>query len=659
LTGAPITFSIASGSSGKVAQTSGGTTTTSLSMTTDGSGNATVYYQSGSETIQDNTINMAAVSSAGTVTVSFTIHCGIKSGLLAWYEADNGVTHDGSGNISAITDLMGSFSLASSPTEPVLIANDINGKPAMRFSGSSYLYNPSNMNLNADYTMIIVSSTTSPGTPQFAVSLGDTAVAYAARSIGYSSGLLVETTIGGYSAGQYAPAPSTFVVEAISLNSGLTQTNFYRNGVLQATVAASGFINTRAGVMLGAFNGAGDYWYGDIVEVLIYDHQLTSTEMQSTSVFLADKYGLYNPNATWPSAYSSAVQAEINRNQWGKVQADNYVAMQAANPNMQTNGLVLWLEADNGVTYDGSDNVSAWADQTSNYPLAYSGVEPTYIASDINGKPAVRFTGSQSLYNPSNLNLNADHTMIVVSSNSSPSSQEYSMTVGDAAVAGAARGIGYYSGLQTETINGPYAAGAAAPPANTFVAEGVSMNSALTLSTFYRNGQATAAGAVSGSLNTRVGIMMAALNGFGGAWGGDIAEALIYDHQLSAAEMNNVSVYLANKYNLSVSLPPITISSTLASSGWGTTVTFSPVPYSAEIRYTLDGSNPLSSSTLYSSPFTITASSMVNAAVFLNGVQISPVAFAPVLVPNPPPSSGSGTPPTINLIKPANATLLP
>ncbi len=58
--------------------------------------------------------------------------------------------------------------------------------------------------------------------------------------------------------------------------------------------------------------------------------------------------------------------------------------------------MVLWLKADDGVTADGSNNVSAWADQTGNYTVTQGtgGSQPTYVASDINGKPALRFSRS-------------------------------------------------------------------------------------------------------------------------------------------------------------------------------------------------------------------------------------------------------------------------
>ena len=108
--------------------------------------------------------------------------------------------------------------------------------------------------------------------------------------------------------------------------------------------------------------------------MLVYDHQLSSAELQQANVYLANKYGLYNPNATWPGSYTAAVQAEITRNQWNKSQADAYVAFLATNPAVPPTGLNLWFKADTGVTADGSGNVSQWNDQSSNQYISTQSV---------------------------------------------------------------------------------------------------------------------------------------------------------------------------------------------------------------------------------------------------------------------------------------------
>lgn len=54
----------------------------------------------------------------------------------------------------------------------------------------------------------------------------------------------------------------------------------------------------------------------------------------------------------------------------------------------------IWLEADRGITLDGSDNVSAWADASGNGKNAAqssAAIRPAYVTNIFNGHPVVRF----------------------------------------------------------------------------------------------------------------------------------------------------------------------------------------------------------------------------------------------------------------------------
>src|SRR6202020_2831523 len=88
---------------------------------------------------------------------------------------------------------------------------------------------------------------------------------------------------------------------------------------------------------------------------------------------------------------------------------------QAANPTMLTNGLVSWFKADSITATNGS-NLSTWSDQTGNFtaPQNSSANQPTFVGSDTNSEPSVRFNGTQSLYNSGNVSVNMDMTMITV-----------------------------------------------------------------------------------------------------------------------------------------------------------------------------------------------------------------------------------------------------
>lgn len=63
--------------------------------------------------------------------------------------------------------------------------------------------------------------------------------------------------------------------------------------------------------------------------------------------------------------------------------------------------ILVWLEADSGVTMDVSNRVSQWNDQTANggnAVQATSGIQPLYVASSINSLPAIRFTSARNDY---------------------------------------------------------------------------------------------------------------------------------------------------------------------------------------------------------------------------------------------------------------------
>jgi hypothetical protein len=72
-----------------------------------------------------------------------------------------------------------------------------------------------------------------------------------------------------------------------------------------------------------------------------------------------------------------------------------FLSTATAAVSIPTEGLKLWLEADAGITLEGS-NVSGWADQSGNGTDAGQTVEanqPTLMANAINGLPAVSFDG--------------------------------------------------------------------------------------------------------------------------------------------------------------------------------------------------------------------------------------------------------------------------
>ncbi len=225
------------------------------------------------------------------------------------------------------------------------------------------------------------------------------------------------------------------------------------------------------------------------------------------------------------------------------------------------NGLVLWLAADSGVTKDDSENVTALADKTGNFTLKPQDPDqaPTFVPNVLNGRPVLRFNGNQSLYSPDNFGdaLNRDMAFIVVAmtTNSSPNHQQYALYLGQNATGGANRAVEYLRGK--EVFDGQWVAYFGKPVVkNVFVVTGATINSTLTQATFYRNGTQTMVNNLAEEVGNAKfqdlsdGVTLGAATDPVRGWSGDIAEALVYDHQLTPAEMQMVWFYLSAKYGL-------------------------------------------------------------------------------------------------------------
>jgi hypothetical protein len=223
-------------------------------------------------------------------------------------------------------------------------------------------------------------------------------------------------------------------------------------------------------------------------------------------------------------------------------------------------GAVLWLAADSGVTLDHQGNVMVLDDRTGNFTLrpVHSGPSPSLVAKALNGRPVFRFDGNQTLYTADGFGdgLDRDMTFIIVSvANGVSMDQEYALYLGGNATTGANRAMAIYEGK--EIFDGQFVASIGEPALKrVFTVSGISISPALTRASFYRNGKLiTTAG-----LDPRnQGNKFASLSGeitMGAAtmpvrgWYGDIAEELVYNHQLSAAEMQTIWSALSTKYDL-------------------------------------------------------------------------------------------------------------
>lgn len=225
-------------------------------------------------------------------------------------------------------------------------------------------------------------------------------------------------------------------------------------------------------------------------------------------------------------------------------------------------GLVLWLAADSGVTLDKNNatNVAALADKTGNFILTPTDpdLEPTYVPNGLNGRPVLRFNGNQSLYSPDNFGPALDHDMTIIiigMTTGSPNREQFPLYLGQNSKPHANRSLAYFRGK--ELFDGQYVSFYGEPVVTkAFVISGASVNSTLTQATFYRNGKPIMVSNLSAENgdakfeNPSDGVTMGAATDPVRNWVGDIAEELVYDRQLTPAEMQTVSSFLSNKYGI-------------------------------------------------------------------------------------------------------------
>ncbi len=281
----PIAFALQTGSDGGFSTTNGGSTTTTLTVNTNSSGIATVYYKSGTDLLQNNIIT--ATDTTDSLVVTFTEHCGTQTGLMTWYAADQvngtGVSVPTNGSsVGTWTDLAqtNNVTQGTQASQPTFVSTDTDAKPAVHFNGSQSLYSSNTLNVNADMTMITVGFTSSPSSQQYSAWLGGTSTNGASRGMGYYNTQELAITNGYDLMGGAAPSANNPVVEAWTLDSTRQNISMYQNGSLTTTGTISGSQNVTAGISIGFINGYTTVdWQGNIQEVLVYNHQLSSAEM--------------------------------------------------------------------------------------------------------------------------------------------------------------------------------------------------------------------------------------------------------------------------------------------------------------------------------------------------------------------------------------------
>ena len=230
-----------------------------------------------------------------------------RSGLILWLRGDNSVTTAGS-NVTSWSDVSGSGNTATGVSShyPTLVTDAINGLPAVSFaSGSSqYLQLPTIANLSAGGASVF--AVVNPASVTAGARVLDCGNGAASDNLELqltsSTGAALYVYDGGTSSSVTGPSALTLnnwqLLEGI--DTGSSTATLYTNGVQQAQNASMQNLQSvsRADNYVGQGSAGGNYFNGQLAELLVYNRNLSASEQASVEGYLENKYFLLNVNTT-------------------------------------------------------------------------------------------------------------------------------------------------------------------------------------------------------------------------------------------------------------------------------------------------------------------------------------------------------------------------
>lgn len=252
------------------------------------------------------------------------------SGLLLYWDfgdaANLAVNNDGSGgppadggNIKYGFDLSGlgnHVKQHAAHPSPTWIANSLKGKGTALFPGTGVMDSLGNLTLPAnEITIVGIAKRVGAGgslSPLFTAGVDS-------YSVAGSNWFQLRCVEGGNwmfdGSGANLDATSAVAYDGIYRLATCIRTvagtsNIYINGVLSGTSTAAYTLATPKPAFLGGWNDVNTV-NANVACVLVYNRALTAAEQLKLEVFLADRFGIYHPGATWPRTKSIFTQASI------------------------------------------------------------------------------------------------------------------------------------------------------------------------------------------------------------------------------------------------------------------------------------------------------------------------------------------------------------
>jgi hypothetical protein len=486
-------------------------------------------------------------------------------GLTLWLDAGEGVVAGAGGTVTQWSDLSDTDGHAVQPDpgkRPSLVTDPVWG-PRLVFDGvDDALALPAGWSdFSLGLTLFVVSH---PDTPTEDASLIDLGNGGASDRV--ALGRSGAGRDGAYRRDKGAVvAPSVLRLDVPRATSVVHAADFTVELRADGALAETGLlrlpsVGERTSNLLGASNAGAAPWSGAVSAVLLYERALDPEERALVEVYLADRYGLYHPDAAWLGAgLAPAVVALAHAHRWTQPEAAAYAAWLAEHPEAPVPGdqLALWLRSDGGVAVDGA-GVSAWQDQSS-APAPSDAAQttpahrPTALAGAVAGLPALRFDGQDDvLALPSGFSELADGlTVFAVARPTAdrrwPSILALSGPDGAGGVALGRKGAGdAFFRVGAGLASGPAGLGEVR-----FRALGALLEPG-GATTLLRDGAIIATAALAAPAPMQREASTIGHGPWSGAepFAGDLAEVLVYRRALDAQERAQVELYLANRYGL-------------------------------------------------------------------------------------------------------------
>jgi hypothetical protein len=610
-------------------------------------------------------------------------------GLQLWVSADQGVTTDAAGKVEAWADRSdegNDLGQAEEGRRPELVPEGFNGWPVLRFDGQDDSVEFA-VRLEASVRTVfwVVRESEDAGYGERSL-LGDVYHPQFRGAAGDPGAIWAESAETFVRQGQTWVNGSLVNPVENQTNAKLRPREMSVISWLTSGTGGYAARFGRAKTATGWSGSADTYWHGDLAELIVYDRILEPHERAAVEDHLVRKYRPYPPSVATPSitpaggTFSGSTLVQLRASTPGsqvRYTLDGTEPTSTSEPyveaillttttTLKAKGFregfldsatatstfveigespilaegaspVLWLRADAGIATDGGGWITNWSDLSGSgndgYQLDGSRV-PLLIPNAVNGLPVVRFDGANDSITFTTRLENAVRTVFWVVAESPDAGFGERGLLGDsyhrqfrggegdpgAIWSGGAEsfvkdGQTWVNGLPVNAVGG--APGESDP---VDVARRPREMSVISWVTSGQGGH----GLYFGRSKTQVGWGTSA-DVF---WHGDLAELIIYDRALSAWERQAVEDYLLARYQPLERVTPPVIDPPGQVIDIATTVTIATQTPGAEIRYTLDGTEPTLGSALYTEALLIDQTTTVKAKAFLSGLEDSVTATA-------------------------------